>query len=70
MPWSLFLGMHAHFALEKARGSNWLPEDQYTHAETRAMNLLEFSLDAEAASRINRWIVCSRNKLSAREPNT
>lgn len=56
MPWNRLLGMHAHFALEKARGSNWLPEDQYTHAETRAMNLLEFSLDEEAASRINRWI--------------
>ena len=28
MPWNRLLGMHAHCALEKARGLNWLPEDQ------------------------------------------
>lgn len=56
MPWNRLVGMHAHFALEKARRLNWLPEDQYTHAENQAMNLLAFSLDQGAASRINRWI--------------
>ena len=56
MPWNRLLGMHAHFALENARKQGWLPEDQFTAAESKAMQLLEFSIDEDAAARIQRWI--------------
>eukprot|EP00977_Amphora_coffeiformis_P017575 scaffold5795_cov165-Amphora_coffeaeformis.AAC.2 len=59
MPWNRLLLMHAHFAMEKARSLNWLPEDQHTHQENQAMNLLEFSLDEDAATHIKRWTASS-----------
>ena len=56
MPWRRLLATHSIFAHQKAREENWLPEDQWTAAETNAYDLMEFSLDTEAQDRMKRFL--------------
>ena len=56
LPWRRLLATHSIFAHQKARDQNWLPEDQYTAAETNAHDLMEFSLDTEAQARVRRFL--------------
>jgi len=56
LPWRRLLATHSFFAHQKAREENWLPEDQWTTAETNAHDLLAFSLDSEAQDRMKRFL--------------
>lgn len=56
LPWRRLLTTHSIFAHQKARDKNWLPEDQYTPAETNAYDLMEYSLDTEAQDRMKRFL--------------
>ena len=56
IPWRRLLATHSILAHQKARDQNWLPEDQFTEAETNAHDLMEFSLDKEAQDRVRRFL--------------
>ena len=56
IPWRRLLATHSILAHQKARDQAWLPEDQYTAAETNAQDLMEFSLDKEAQDRLRRFL--------------
>jgi len=51
------LGAHSILAHRKARENGWLDEDQLTAAEASAVELMEWSLDAEAQARIKMMLL-------------
>lgn len=56
LPWRRLLGTHSVFAYREAREKGWLPEDQWTEAETNAQDFMEFSLDSDARERMRRFL--------------
>jgi hypothetical protein len=56
IPWRRLLGTHSILAHQKARDQAWLPEDQFSAAETNAEDLMAFSLDKEAQDRLKRFL--------------
>jgi hypothetical protein len=56
MPWRRLLATHSIIAHRHARDSGWLPSDELTAAELDASDLMEFSLDAEAQTRMKMFL--------------
>lgn len=56
LPWRRLLGTHSVFAHREAREKGWLPEDQWTEAETNAQDFMEFSFDSDARERMRRFL--------------
>ena len=56
LPWRCLLSTHSILSLREARDQGWLPEDQFTEAETNAQDLMDFSLDKEAQDRVRRFL--------------
>lgn len=63
-PWRRLLGTHCHFAFALGRERGWLPEEQLTAAEIHADEMLGFSLDETAVSRIKLWMNSTANTSS------
>ena len=56
LPWRCLLSTHSILSHREARDLGWLPEDQFTEAETNANELMEFSFDDEVREMMRRFL--------------